>query len=569
MKINSIYFIIVVASALLAACQREDVPAQVTKYNSLYAKVENVVSTKTVMDESRNIRWSENDQVVAFMKSSLGLKYQIQREYVGKTSGYFYKVSSGTSDYIGGGIEWDHNVVYYPYSDVVEAQISDDNYILDVDLPVGQTYSSGSFGNGTLPMVAVSEDNDMIFRNICGGIKLQFLGTQKISSIVVEGSAGEKLSGGARVTAYTDGTAPRIEMSQDAHTSVILDCGPEGVQLNGRIPTDFIISLPTVNFSRGFVVRVLDTDGNEYTVESDEYNVVLRSSLLVMPPVKLGNSEEKVSVRFSLMVASEATTKAISDAEFVDVVYYEVWNSDWSTKLYPADNGTLAKEVVVDGTSVVEFALAPDRAYNVIFWAQNEQCGAYDVTDLRRVKVNYSAMSAAGEQDKFDAFYAVANFTVYDPIEQTIHLKRPLAQLNFGLGETQEGPTSIKRTSITISNLATVFNTLVGSGDVIADAPVTFVADGPVSSVETLNVSGNKYLWLTMNYLFVSEDSPLVDIETCFEIDGRENPMMDKITNVPLKMNYRTSILWARSAYYEVVLDFVYNNSNEYTAFSE
>lgn len=103
MKIDSIYFIIVVASALLAACQREDVPAQVTKYNSLYAKVENVVSTKTVMDESRNIRWSENDQVVAFMKSSLGLKYQIQREYVGKTSGYFYKVSSGTSDYIGGG----------------------------------------------------------------------------------------------------------------------------------------------------------------------------------------------------------------------------------------------------------------------------------------------------------------------------------------------------------------------------------------------------------------------------------------------------------------------------------
>ena len=94
MKINSIYFIVVIASALLAACQREDVPAQVAKYNSLYAKVENVVSTKTVMDESRNIRWSENDQVVAFMKSGIQIG---QPSYIRPITAHWQRRLSSTA----------------------------------------------------------------------------------------------------------------------------------------------------------------------------------------------------------------------------------------------------------------------------------------------------------------------------------------------------------------------------------------------------------------------------------------------------------------------------------------
>lgn len=540
---KKIFLTMLALLTLVSACQENASSLQVLNQDAIMVTIEDFDDSKTFMDQDRNIRWAEDDQIVAFMQSSLGLKYQIQDSYVGKTYGYFYKVDSGTSDYIGGGMELDHNVVYYPYSDAVEIEMSEDEYVLNVHLPIEQTYAPGSFGNGTMPMVAVSEDNDMTFRNVCGGIRLQLMGTGRIAMIMIEGNAGEMLSGDARVTAYADGDKPRISMCSDAYTSVVLFCGPDGVQLDRRTPTDFMIALPPVNFHRGFVVRVLDTEGNEYTIESDEENIVRRSSVLVMPPVMLDDTEEKVNVRFSVAISTEADTKAISAAEHIDVVYYEVWNYDMSRRLYPAEDGALTNEAVVHGRATVDLSLASEKDYTIIFWAQNKDCGAYDVTDLQMVKVDYSVMSGVKNQDKFDAYYAVNRFSVYGEMEEFVHLKRPLAQLNFGTEETDVNLEAITRLSLTISNLATAFNTLEGYGEMVSDMPVTFVSDGPVSTTETLNMNGRRFGWLTMNYVFVPEDMSMHDIETCFATQDRPDPARCTINNVPMRKNYRTNIV--------------------------
>lgn len=254
--------------------------------SELYAQIEHEDQTRTMMDENNNIRWSEGDQILAFMKTSLGLKYQIKDEYVGKTSGYFSQVASGSSSDLGAGMEWAHNVVYYPYSSAVECEKSGSTYSLSVVLPAEQTYAKESFGNGTFPMVAVSESNNITFRNACGGLKLQLKGTVAIASIKVEGRTGEKLSGKAIVTAYTEGTVPAINMASDASTSVILNCG-SGVLLNEETATEFIISLPPVTFTKGFTVTITDTAGGTQTIETSKENVVLRSSLLKMPEVEV------------------------------------------------------------------------------------------------------------------------------------------------------------------------------------------------------------------------------------------------------------------------------------------
>ena len=279
--------ILLAAALTLAACQKNETPALIA--DTITAQIEQEAApTKTYMDASNNIRWSEGDQIVGFMKSSLGLKYQILPSSVGKTSAFFEKVSGG-NDYIGAGNEWDHNVVYYPYSEAAEAAKSGDNYVLNVVLPSEQDYAAGSFGKGAMAMVAVSEDNDIIFRNVLGGMKLQLRGTQKVTSITLEGKNNEKLSGAATVTAYTDETKPAITMASGASTSVTLDCG-NGVQLNESTATEFIISLPPVLFINGFTVTVTDTESNTYTVETDKTNTVIRSSLLVMPAFKLGEA---------------------------------------------------------------------------------------------------------------------------------------------------------------------------------------------------------------------------------------------------------------------------------------
>ena len=357
------YFIYIAALTLITACNKVESPVVSQESDIITAQIEQEISTKTYMDASNNIRWSEGDQIVGFMKSSLGLKYRILSSSVGKTSAFFEKVSGG-NDYVGAGTEWDHNVVYYPYSDAVEAEKSGNNYALNIVLPSEQTYAAESFGNGSMAMVAVSEDNDIIFRNVLGGMKLQLKGTQKIKSITLEGKNNEKLSGAATVTAYTDETKPAITMASGASKTITLNCG-SGVQLNESTATEFIVALPPVLFSKGFTVTITDTESKTYTVETDKANTVLRSSLLVMPDFKLdassGDDEEsgdiipvgKVTVnktnltlttRFSYALTAKITPIDATDQSIV-------WSSDNASVVTVDQSGVLT--TLSSGTAVI------------------------------------------------------------------------------------------------------------------------------------------------------------------------------------------------------------------------
>ena len=276
------------AALLLTSCQKNELSYSPSEVSVLYATIEEA-ATRTYMDDNNNIRWSEGDQVVAFMKSSLGLKYQVHPSGVGQTSASFEDASNNGGG-LNAGTELDHNVVLYPYSSDAKIERSGSAYALDIILPAEQTYAEESFGNGSMAMVAVSETNNITFRNVLGGIKLQLKGSQAISSITLEGKDNEKLSGAARVTAYTDETKPSIIMDPGASPSVTLDCGT-GVQLDQNTATEFIIALPPVVFNKGFIVTVTDSEGKTCTVETDMANSVHRSSLLVMPAITIDCSE--------------------------------------------------------------------------------------------------------------------------------------------------------------------------------------------------------------------------------------------------------------------------------------
>jgi hypothetical protein len=70
------------------------------------------------------------------MKTSLGLKYRLKDAYIGKSYGYFSKVSSTASEELGAGMEWAHNVVYYPYNEQIECTMQESGYLLDIDPPL-------------------------------------------------------------------------------------------------------------------------------------------------------------------------------------------------------------------------------------------------------------------------------------------------------------------------------------------------------------------------------------------------------------------------------------------------
>lgn len=266
----------------------------------------------------------------------------------------------------------------------------------------------------------------------------------------------------------------------------------------------------------------------------------------------------EVKVSFTLGLPDVLDTKAIAQAEEADIVYYEVWNADWSKQLYPVDNSALASAVVDQKKAVVELVLVADQTYNFIFWAQDEACGAYDVNELKAVKIDYAAM-AQGNQDKFDAFYAVEELTVTGPINKTIYLRRPFAQLNFGASRMNSslGDITIGATSVTVDGLATVFNTIDGVGTAEAAAPVTFTASGLASTTEKLVTNSSSYTWITMDYMCMMDNKSTVDVTADFKVKDIGTVHHD-LTSVPVQRNYRTNIvgdLFTTDAKLEIIID--------------
>ena len=202
------------ALILFSACIEVDDSLDSSK-GVIYALIDQGTSSKSVMGDDNSVLWSEDDQIIAFMNSSLGQKYMVAQESIGKTFARFDEIESEADDFCSG-VELDHNIAYYPYDSDVECLKVSDGYELSVELSSEQKYVRNSFGTSSLHMAAVSETDNFAFRNICGGIKLQFTGTQRVRSIKIEGKNSEKLSGPAVVTIYTDDDRPAINMEPSA-----------------------------------------------------------------------------------------------------------------------------------------------------------------------------------------------------------------------------------------------------------------------------------------------------------------------------------------------------------------
>lgn len=240
--------------------------------------------TRTTLDGEGNVLWKMGDQVSIFAGSTVNEQYQVTDASDGKTAASLNKVGGGG---FVAGTEIDNNVAFYPYASTAEIAKSGGNYVISgVELPATQNYAAGSFGNGAFPMVAVTsstEDMNLKFKNILGGLKLQLKGTATIASITITGNNNEKLYGDADVTVTYGGT-PSISLTDADAKTVTLDCGA-GVALNTETATPFIIALPPMTMTGGFTVVVTDTEGKQMEISTSKSQTITRSNLLRMPAV--------------------------------------------------------------------------------------------------------------------------------------------------------------------------------------------------------------------------------------------------------------------------------------------
>jgi hypothetical protein len=277
---------------------------------------------------------------------------------------------------------------------------------------------------------------------------------------------------------------------------------------------------------------------------------------------KGGHGEEYVN-RLRVTIPQEAQTRAVSEGSLVDVVYYEVWSEDFTTRLF-------YNNAAVDNCMAeIDVALVKDQTYQMIFWAQKKSVengfqSPFSWSTLKRVNVNYAKFTE-NNKDCYDAFYCIAQVES-DGKDKTVRLYRPFAQVNFGTNtlETAFGEFTIDSNTMKISQLATAFDTV--NGHAYADSYQSNVSitasQGGLVQQETddrkdLVIGDTGYYWVAMNYILVpSQDMATVKVDLTFNTSG--GTLSHSIENVPIKKNYRTNIvgdLFTSSTHLQIVVD--------------
>lgn len=284
-----ILFFILLAILAVCSCQDkmivENIPEPLLEDIVFTATIEDGTTgeTKTSLDADWNVLWKQGDQVSIFAGSTVNEQYQVTDASDGKTSASLYKIPGGFV----AGTAIDNNVAFYPYNSNTSIEKRGNTYIIsNIVLPEYQVYSEASFGNGAFPMAAVTsstEEKNLIFKNIYGGLMLKLKGSATIAAIRITGNNQEILCGNAEVT-VSPGSVPSISLNDASAKTITLVCGT-GVELNPDTATPFIIALPPITFTKGFKVLVVDTEGEQMEISTSKSLTITRSTILKMEAV--------------------------------------------------------------------------------------------------------------------------------------------------------------------------------------------------------------------------------------------------------------------------------------------
>lgn len=266
------------------------------------------------------------------------------------------------------------------------------------------------------------------------------------------------------------------------------------------------------------------------------------------------------NVQFTIELPGAIESRTISDGLTATKLQVAVYKED----------GTLLQNVsllgdkavtMTDRKATVNFKLVKGMKYSFAFWAQNPDEDAYtfDAT-TGKVTVDYS--KAVANADDGDAFSnREMNLEITGPINKTITLTRPFAQLNYGdvvsdYEAAVEAGIDIKQTVVTVKQVANQYD-ILNQTTTGTNADITWAAANSVMS-EDLKVDEDTYKWLSMCYFLVPNDEATVTTElSMLNTAGAE---FNKLTveSVPVKKNHRTNILgnlFTEDVNFNVIID--------------
>ena len=192
-----------------------------------------------------------------------------------------------------------------------------------------------------------------------------------------------------------------------------------------------------------------------------------------------------------------------------------------------------------------EIRLAKNKDYRVVFWAQNDECVAYELNnETMEVAVSYEGLN---NDEKRDAFYAYKDLKITGSVEEDITLYRPFAQLNVGVtaedwNAAVTSNSTVRRSKVTVKKVANTINLFSG---VIGENTTDVTYEYSEIPTEMLMIDtdndGTKegFYYLSMSYLLAEKAD--VSVDFMFETDTNEIDL--SIATVPVERNHRTNII--------------------------
>ena len=242
----------------------------------------------------------------------------------------------------------------------------------------------------------------------------------------------------------------------------------------------------------------------------------------------------------------ELGSRAAGDGTAAKNLYYAVYDGKGNIVSTISNNDGTAK-TLENMSTTVSLPLLNGETYSILFWAE---AAADKMATVNWENKSLSVNPTTSNKETYDAFYAyVKPFVVTGDKTENVKLYRPFAQLNIGTTDEDlkrvaqyYGVTEFTKSQVVVTTPTSMDLT---TGNVSGEQELTYAAaDFIKPEVEKLK---EKYVYLSMNYLLVSNEKNLVNVEfSCIsdgDSDGKNAKSISKtFENIPVQRNYKTNI---------------------------
>jgi len=364
-----IFALLGISSLLICSCSMEesvkdtpscstDVSASGTYLKFITRNADNA-GTKMSLQDGGSVYWSPSDEISIFYGSSAYGKFTSSNteatpttEFAGFLKGY---QNNGEDSF------W----AVHPYSEKNEC----DGKSVTVTLPSEQNAVAGTFDDDCFISIAKSDDFNLAFYNLCGGVKFQ-VPEEGIKSIIFSGLNNEVLAGTATVKLDDDGK-PYVESVAEstAATSIKLNAPDGGTFQTGVYYC--MVSLPA-ELSSGYRMRFEKEKGNSVLKGGKSVSIRRNTWGVLSESITSRAKDNYIAITCS---ADSATVRIFSDANHAQYEYLTLSEGEnvipgpdygfdfWWTGSSTGSNGKIIKRDLSEGCINQDYVTSVDLSH--------------------------------------------------------------------------------------------------------------------------------------------------------------------------------------------------------------